>query len=75
MGIFSPDQPSAGYEKAGYGRFRFKEEKVVKWNCVFRLSNANGISTGEDRFRMFVAVGTLDDVRRALATLVEEFKK
>ena len=42
MGVFSPDQPSPGYEKAGYGRFRFKAEKVVKWNCVFRLRTAKG---------------------------------
>ena len=45
MGVFSPDQPSRGYEGAGYGRFRFKAEKVVKWNCVFRLRDAtNGIA-------------------------------
>jgi hypothetical protein len=74
MGIFSPDQPSKGYEKAGYGRFRFKDEKVVKWNCVFRLNNAKGVPTGEHRFRMFVAVGTLEEVRSALGVLVEEFK-
>ncbi len=75
MGIFSPDQPSKGYEKAGYGRFRFKDEKVVKWNCVFRVNNAKGVPSGEHRFRMFVAVGSLDDVRSALGALVDEFKK
>jgi hypothetical protein len=69
MGIFSPDQPSPGYEKAGYGRFRFKAEKVVKWNCVFRLRSATGIPVGDYRFRMFVAVGTLDDVKAALDAL------
>lgn len=30
MGCYSPDQPSRGFEKAGYGRFRFRAEKVVK---------------------------------------------
>lgn len=73
MGIFSPDQPSPGYKKAGYGRFRFKAAKVVKWNTVFRLRNADGIPPGEHRFRTFVAVGTLEDVRLALASLVREF--
>ncbi len=72
MGVFSPDQPSVGYEKAGYGRFRFKAEKVVKWNCVFRVRNAKGVASKEYRFRLFVAVGTLDDVRRTLGALVAE---
>lgn len=30
MGVFSPDQPSKGYQEAGYGLFRFRTEKVVK---------------------------------------------
>lgn len=72
MGVYSPDQPSPGYEKAGYGRFRFQQEKVVKWNCVFRVKNPSGIATGEYRYRVFVAVGTRDDVRQALAALVRE---
>lgn len=73
MGVFSPDQPSPGYERAGYGRFRFEAEQVVKWNCVFRERAANGIAAGDHCFRMFVAVGTLDDVRVALQTLTKEF--
>ena len=73
MGIYSPDQPSKGFEKAGYGRFRFKAEKVVKWNCVFRLRNAKGVSAGEYRFRNFVSVGTLEDVRNTMRELAEEF--
>jgi hypothetical protein len=72
MGVWSPDQPSRGYEKAGYGRFRFKREKVVKWNCVFRVRAPNGLAAGDYRYRMFVAVGTLEDVRRAMAALVAE---
>jgi hypothetical protein len=73
MGIYSPDQPSPGYEKAGYGRFRFQAEKVVKWNCVFRIRSMNGIAPGNYRFRMFVVIGTLEDVRQSLAFLVAEF--
>ena len=71
MGIFSPDQPSPGYEKAGYGRFRFQNEKVTKWNCVFRVRDAKGIAPGTYRFRLFVAVGTLQDVRSTLANLAK----
>lgn len=73
MGIFSPDQPSPGYEKAGYGRFRFREEKVVKWNCVFRKRSASGIEPGDYRFRMFVPVGDLATVKQAMKSLVSEF--
>jgi hypothetical protein len=72
MGILSPDQPSCGFEKAGYGRFRFAAEKVVKWNCDFRVHSANGIAPGDYRFRMFVAVGTLEDVRRTLDHLASK---
>lgn len=73
MGIFSPDQPSRGYEQAGYGRGRFEEAKVVKWNCVFRVRDAKGVPAGEYSYRMFVAVGSLEDVRQSLDSLVREF--
>ncbi len=73
MGIYSPDQPSRGFEKVGYGRFRFPREKVVKWNCVFRLRADQGVAAGEYRFRQYVAVGTLVDVRRAMNSLAREF--
>ena len=75
MGVFAPDQPALGQEKPGYGRFRFQDEKVVKWNCVFRVRNDKGIATDEYRFRMFVAVGSLEDVRQALGALVQEFAR
>jgi hypothetical protein len=63
MGIYSPDHPD------GYGRFRFEAEKVNKWNCVFRVRAPNGVRPGKYAYRMFVAVGTLDDVRRTLVRL------
>lgn len=69
MGVYSPDQPSAGYEGAGYGRFRFKREKVVKWNCVFRVKDDGGIRAGDYAYRTFVAVGTLDDVVASIRRL------
>ncbi|WP_299466009.1 hypothetical protein [uncultured Gimesia sp.] len=73
MGVYSPEQPSRGFEHAGYGRFRFPAAKVVKWNCVFRVRNKEGISAGEYPFRVFVAIGTREEVRQALTTLVKEF--
>lgn len=66
MGIYSPDQPSPGFEHAGYGRWAFDWAKVVKWNCVFRVSDGAGIRAGEYMYRMYVAIGTLEDVRTAL---------
>jgi hypothetical protein len=75
MGVFSPDQPSKGYEKAGYGRNRFKDAKVVKWNCVFRIRDEKRIAADDYRFRMFVAVGTLEDVHQSLIALAQEFAK
>jgi hypothetical protein len=75
MGIFSPDQPSRGYENAGYGRFRFKTEKVVKWNCVFRQRSEKGIAAGDYRFSMFVVIGSREQVRTTLQTLIAEGMK
>jgi hypothetical protein len=69
MGIFSPDQPSPGFEKVGYGYFRFEAEKVNKWNCVFRIRDPKGIKPGPYKFRMFVIVGTLEDVKSAIRRL------
>jgi hypothetical protein len=75
MGVYSPDQPSRSFEKAGYGRFRFRDEKVVKWNCVFRVRDSKGIEPGDYRYRMFVIVGSLEDVRTTLQALHREFKR
>ena len=75
MGIWSPDQPSPGFEHVGYGRFRFTQQKVVKWNCVFRVRNTDGIASGDYTFRSFVAVGSLEDVRGTLRDLADRVKK
>ncbi len=74
MGVFSPDQPSRGYEQAGYGRFRFAAQKVVKWNCVFRIRDRNGVEPGEYSFRSFVIVGDLKTVRETHAALHRQFQ-
>jgi hypothetical protein len=69
MGVFSPDQPSTGFESAGYGRFRFLQEQVVKWNCTFRVRKSENIKTGDYRFAVFVAIGSLQQVQDALLQL------
>lgn len=70
MGVYSDDQPSKGFERAGYGRFRFERQKVVKWNCVFRIRDAeSGIKAGDYRYTSYVVVGSLDDVARSLRVL------
>lgn len=73
MGVYSPQQPSLGYEQAGYGRFRFQAERVVKWNCVFRLRSSRGVEPGEYAFRSYVVVGDLPTVTETLRMLQRRF--
>lgn len=75
MAAYSPQQPSKGYEKVGYGRARFDKEKVNKLSVVFRQRDEKGIAAGDQRFHNFVIVGSLDDVHGTLKELVREFKK
>jgi len=72
MGVWSPDQPSKGYETIGYGRFRFVQEKVVKWNSVFRVKDPNGIRAGNYDYRNFVVVGSAQNVRDTIVGLSKE---
>ena len=69
MGIYSPQQPSRGFENAGYGRWKFLPERVVKWNSVFRLRSPDGIESSEFSFRNFVVVGDRETVRATLVKL------
>jgi len=70
MGVFSPPGPQAPRDGHGptYGRWRMNDFRVMKWNCVFRLQNPNGLS-GDYGFHIFVAVGSLEDVRTTLVAL------
>ena len=72
MGIYAPPQPATRMAGPTYGRFRFVMEKVVKWNCVFRLHDDRGIAPGDYAFRMFVVVGDLASVTDGLRALHAE---
>jgi len=69
MGVFSrgPEAPRDG-RGPSYGRWNFKAFRVVKWNCVFRLQNPSGLA-GDYNCHVFVAVGSLEEVRTTLAAL------
>ena len=69
MGIYAPPQPAPNTVGPTYGRFRFHAEKVVKWNCVSRVTDRNGIAPGEYAYRMFVIVGDTNTVRDSLRAL------
>jgi hypothetical protein len=73
MGIFTPDRPPASQPPVGYGRFKFDHEKVVKWNCVFRVRQPEPIKPGDYSYQLYVVIGTREDCRRTLAALTREF--
>jgi hypothetical protein len=73
MGIYAPPQPNLHTTGPTYGQFCFKAAKVVKWNCVFRVRDKEGIAPGGYPFRMFVIVGNVDDVRDGMRALHREF--
>jgi hypothetical protein len=58
------------YEPIGYGRFRFREEQVVKWNCVTRVRSPDRIAKLNHSFRVYVVVGSLDNVAQTFRSLM-----
>lgn len=70
MGIYSPHRPAPSY-----GRWRFKAENVVKWNCVCRVSDRKGIRAGDFSFQLFVIVGTRMTCAKSLKQLHDQFRK
>ncbi|MEI7651569.1 MAG: hypothetical protein WCJ96_06140 [Verrucomicrobiota bacterium] len=73
MGVFTPSRPPVGQPPVGYGRFKFEHDKVVKWNCVFRLRQAEPIKAGDYSYQLYVVIGTREDCRSALSALTREF--
>ena len=74
MGIFAPPQPRPNQAAPSYGRWRFGPEKVVKWNCVFRLRAADPLPAGDYEYQLRVPLGTLAEVETMLAALHDEAK-
>lgn len=73
MGIFSPPQTQPDTsgtqpDTSGptFGRWKFNVERVVKWNCVYRVQNPSGIHDGDYKYRMLVPIGTLAQVEAML---------
>lgn len=75
MGVYAPPQAALGMTGPTYGRFRFVPEKVVKWNCVFRVQSERPLAPGGYPFRIFVCVGDLETVRLQLTKLHEVFEE
>ncbi len=69
MGIYSPDLPQPNWNWVGYGRFRFPS--CVKWNSVFREAP---VTHGIYKYRCFVIVGSLDNVKVSMNQLFNYFK-
>jgi len=72
MGIYAPPQPQPQPAPPGCGRWRFGPERVVKWNCVFRVRHAAGLAPGDYSYRMRAPIGTLTDVEAMLRAWVRE---
>lgn len=66
MGIFAPPQPQPNTTGPSYGRWRFTDARVVKWNCVFRVNTPTGLRTGDYEYRMLVPIGTRAQVTEML---------
>lgn len=66
MGIFAPPQKEPDTHGPSFGRWNFSTARVTKWNCVYRIKNAQGIRNGDYTFRMLVPFGTLAQVEKML---------
>ncbi len=75
MGIFAPPQSQQHTTGPTYGRWRFTEHRVVKWNCVFRVQDQQALRPGDYSYRMLVPIGTVAQVETMLRDWVTgEFK-
>jgi len=71
MGTWSPSVSRTTGRPATYGRFWFEHERVSKWNSVIRETAPadTTLEPGTYAYRVWVAVGTLEDVRQTLVAL------
>jgi len=72
MGVVSLEKQSKGMIGPGYGRFNFPNDKVVKWNCVYRLQDQDGVKPGDYSFRMLVPFGTVEEVENTIKSILEK---
>ena len=73
MGVLARDSTPHGMSGPGYGRFRFAAEKVVKWNCVYRLRDDQvGVPAADYSFRQWVIIGDLEAVKQTMIDLLSE---
>lgn len=68
MGVVAAGSPPA-MQGPGYGSFVFGRERVVKWNCVFRLRTGQPAPPAEHAFGMLVVFGTRAECERALVRI------
>jgi hypothetical protein len=66
MGIFAPPQSNPDTTGPTFGRWRFDWARVVKWNCVYRVQNPDGIHEGQYTYRLLVPFGTFEQVESML---------
>ena len=71
MGVVSL-RKSKNMTGPGYGRFYFPNDKVVKWNCVYRLQDKDGLQAGDYSFRMLVPFGTVAEVENTIKSIMEK---
>jgi hypothetical protein len=64
--VAGPDSMSG---RPGYGRFRFREEGVVKWNIAQRYRESPAIRERRFSFRSLIAIGSLEQVRLAMVEI------
>jgi hypothetical protein len=69
MGVLGQPATAKGLRGPTYGRFRFQSERVVKWNCVYRVTREEPVPAGDYSFSLRVAVGTQADVEAMLGDL------
>jgi hypothetical protein len=66
MGVWAPPQSQPDTRGPIFDRWNFDWAHVVKWNCVYRVRNPQGLPDGDFTYRMLVPFGTLAQVETML---------
>ena len=66
MGIYARPQDQSATTGPSFGWWKFKDQQVVKWNCVFRAHDPGMIRSGDYSYRLLVPIGTLEEVESML---------